>query len=200
MQDDTAVHLQLGFTRSAQSYRALAATRTRAATLTLQVGPQPLQTGQHIPILGQFDLCLGLGGLGTHGKDVEDERRAVQYLDLQLGLDIAYLLGRQLIVEDDHTYRLGHHAPLLGLGRTVVAPLVVGILLLLDVLLDLLELSLSDIRHLTGPLHLLRETLDGDCPGSISQKFQLVEIFFRLGLVLLLRDESHQYRSLGLHF
>ena len=38
---------------------------------------------------------------------------------------------------------------------------------LFDVLLDFFQFSLTDIRHLTGTLHLLRETLHGDSTSGI---------------------------------
>ena len=102
MQDDTAVHLQLRLTRTTQAHGTLAATAAGATALTFQVGPQALQTRQHVAMLRQFHLRLGLGSLGSHGEDVKDERGAVEDFHLQLLLNIAHLLGRQLVVEDDH--------------------------------------------------------------------------------------------------
>ena len=197
VQDDTTVHLQLCLARAAQSHTALAATRTGAAALAFQVGPQALQSGQHIAILRQLHLRLGLGRLGTHGKDVEDERCPVQYLHLQFLLYITDLLGREFVVKDDHTHRLGGLTTILRFGRTGVQPVVVGILLLLDVLSDFVQFAFADIRHLTGTLYFLREALDGNSPRRIGQELQLVQVFFCLGLVLLLRDESHQHSRLG---
>ena len=92
MQDDTTVHLQLCLTRSAQSYATLTTAATRTATLTFQVCPQALQAWQHVTVLCQLYLRLRLGCLGTHGKDIEDEARAVQNLYLQLLLNVTYLL------------------------------------------------------------------------------------------------------------
>ena len=80
----------------------------------------------------------------------------------------------------------------------LLQPLVIFVLALLDILLNLVELTLAHIRHLARSLHLLRETLHSDRPGCICQKFQLVQVFLRLSLVLLLGNQSHQHRRLGL--
>ena len=89
VQDDAAVHLELCLARSSQSYRAFAAAAARAAALSLEVRPEALQARQHVAILCQLDLRLGIGRLCAHGEDVEDERRAVEYLYLELVLDVA---------------------------------------------------------------------------------------------------------------
>ena len=123
VEDDTAVHLELGLTRSAQTHTTLSATRTGASALTLEVSPEALQSGQHIAILRQLHLRFGCRCLGTHGEDVKDERGAVQYLHAQHLLYVSYLLGRKLVVEDNHT----HGA--------------FGVFLISDVLTNLLQLS-----------------------------------------------------------
>ena len=81
-EDDTTVHLKLGFTRTTQSYRTFTATRARTTALALKVSPESLQTRQHVSILCQFHLCLGGSSLGAHGKDVENKRCAVENLYL----------------------------------------------------------------------------------------------------------------------
>ena len=73
LQDDTTVHLQLGLTRSTQTYRAFSTTRTGTTALTLQVSPETLQTGQHITMLCQFHLSFRLSRLRPHGKDIENQ-------------------------------------------------------------------------------------------------------------------------------
>ena len=199
LQDDAAVHLELRLTRSAQTHAALSASAARAAALALKVGPQALQTRQHIAILRQLHLRLGVGRLCAHGEDVEDERRAVQDLHLQLRLDVAYLLGRELIVEDDHAHRLGCFtsidyiiSPLSSLlSPLFFQPFLVGLLALLYIFLDFLQFSLAHIRHLTGAAHALREPLHDDSPGRIGQKLQFVKIFFCLCLVLFFGNQSH---------
>ena len=129
VQDDASVHLQLRLTRSTQTHRAFPTAGARAASLSFEVRPQALQAGQHVLVLRQLYLRLGVGRLCPHGEDVEDERRAVQYLHLQCTFDIAYLLGGQLVVEDDHA----HFA--------------FRFLLLLDVCLYLVQLSLAHVGH-----------------------------------------------------
>ena len=138
------------------------------------MGPEALQAGEHIAVLRQFDLRLGIGRLGAHGKDVEDERGAVQNLDLEFALNIAELLGREFVVEDDH------------------ADFALGILFGNDVLADFFQLALAHVGHGTGAVHALGEAVHGDCARRFGQKFKFVKVFLRFALVLLLRDEAHE--------
>ena len=146
------------------------------------MGPQTLQAGQHVAVLGQFHLGFGVGGLGPHGEDVEYERGAVQYLHLQLCFYVAYLLGGQLIVEYHHAH------------------LALGLFLGLYVVAYLLQLALAHIGHRAWTCHALREALHGHSACGVGQKFQLVEILFRLFLILIFRDKSHQHGGLCFHF
>ena len=138
------------------------------------MGPQALQPWQHIAVLRQFDLCLGTGSLCAHGKDVEDERCAVEDLHLQFVFDIPYLFGREFIIENHH------------------ADFAFSILFGEDVLFDFLQFSLAHVCRLVGSCHTLRETLHGDGACGIGEKFQFVKVFLGLGLVLLLGNESYQ--------
>ena len=130
----------------------------------------------------QLHLRLGVGGLCAHGEDVEDEGCAVEDFHLQLVLDVAYLLCRELIVEYHHT------------------DFSLGVFLVEYILLYLLELSLAHICGLVGAVHSLCESLHGDGAGGVGKEFQFVEILLGLGLVLFLRDESHEYGGFGLDF
>ena len=100
MANDALVHLQLGFTRTTESYTA--------TTLSFQVCPQTGESWKHIAVLCQFYLCLSCSGLGTHRKDVEDEAGAVKNLHLKHLLNVAHLLGREFIIENHHSDRLRH--------------------------------------------------------------------------------------------
>ena len=182
MQDDAAVHLELCFTGSSQSHRTLAASLAATASLAFKVGPQALQPWQHIAVLRQFDLCLGTGSLCAHGKDVEDERCAVEDLHLQFVFDIPYLFGREFIIENHHT----DFAFCLFFGE--------------NVLFDFLQFSLAHVCRLVGSCHTLRETLHGDGACGIGEKFQFVKVFLGLGLVLLLGNESYQNGGFRLDF
>ena len=73
--DYTAVHLELCLTRATETHAAALATSgsARAATLTLEVSPQTLQTREHIFVLRKLNLHLGMRCLCAHGKDIEDE-------------------------------------------------------------------------------------------------------------------------------
>ena len=181
LEDDAAVHLQLRLTRTAESHGTFAAAGARTATLALQVGPQPLQAREHVAILGQLHLCLGVGGLGTHGENVENQRGTVQYLHFQHLFDIAQLLGTQLIVENHHAY------------------FTFCILLGLDEIPDFIQLPFSHITHLAGTVQSLGETFHRDDTGGIGQKLQFIKVFLCLRLVLVLCYQTHQDGGLGLY-
>ena len=180
VQDDASVHLELCLARSSQTYRAFAAAAARAAALSLEVRPEALQARQHVAILSQLDLRLGVGRLCPHGEDVEDERRAVEYLDLQLVLDVAKLLGGEFVVEDDHV------------GPRFV--LAFGV----EEVVQLLEFSPSQVRDARRPVGALREAAHGLGARRLGQKLQFVKILFCLCLVLMRRYQSNQYRRLSL--
>ena len=90
--DNTAVGLNLALTGTTTS--------TRTSSLSLEVGPQTGQSGQHILILRQLHLCLGVGRAGTRHKDVENKACAVDYATRHCLLDITCLRRRELIIED----------------------------------------------------------------------------------------------------
>src|SRR4029077_17420709 len=69
--DAPAVGFQLRFT--------LAAAHTDAAFLPRQVAPKTRQARQQMLKLRQFNLQLAFPGPGALGKDIEDERSAIQY-------------------------------------------------------------------------------------------------------------------------
>ena len=180
LEDDTAVHLQLCFTRTSKSHTTLSATASRTATLALKVCPQTLQAWKHIAVLGKFNLCLGLSTLCPHGEDVEDERCAVEDFHLQCLLDIAYLLGGQFVVEYHHTH------------------LAFLVFFILYILTYLVEFTLSDIRDGRGAVETLCEAFNDDSSRRVGEKFEFIEILLGLGLVLVLGDKSHQHGSFGL--
>ena len=80
-----------------------------------QARPQVLQ-------LGKLDLGLALLGARVLGEDVEDQRRAVDDLDLDDLLQLPQLARRQLAVADDGVGSDRQHdvAQLLGLARADV--------------------------------------------------------------------------------
>lgn len=86
---------------------------------------------------------------------------------MQFVFYIAYLLGTELIIKDDHT------------------DLTVVLFLFVDILLDFLEFTLSHIGDSTRSTHTLRKALHGDSTGCVGEKFQFVEIFLGLCLILL---------------
>lgn len=91
---DAAVGLDLAFAR--------AAARARAAALPFEVRPQTGQTGQHVFVLSQLHLCLGVGSLRAREEDVQNQARAVEDAAGHRPLDVARLGGREFVVEDRH--------------------------------------------------------------------------------------------------
>ena len=103
MANQPAVGFQLGFTGAAGADGAL---------LTLQMGPHAGKPRQQVFVLGQLYLQPALFGFGSLGKDVENQRAAVEHPNLCHLLQCAVLRGRQVIVEYDHRrivmlYQLG---------------------------------------------------------------------------------------------
>src|SRR4029079_8419869 len=96
--DPAAVGLDLGLT-GATATDAL--TAGGAATgLAGQVAAPATEPLLHVGELGELDLRLALTALRVLGEDVEDQRGAVDGLDLELVLEVAQLAGCELTVED----------------------------------------------------------------------------------------------------
>ena len=180
--DDSLVHFQLRFTRSAQSHAALAAATAGAAALAFQVSPQALQAGEQVSVLRQFHLRLGTGCLGAHGKDIENQTGAVEYFHLQFFLNIAQLFCREFIVEYDHA----HFA--LGIG------------LVIQIAFNLLKFAAANVGRTTGSVTALCEAVDGMSPRGFGKKLQFVKIFLCAAFILLRCDESHEHSSFSLGF
>ena len=60
------------------------------------------QAGQQVLILRQLDLKPPLPGAGALGKDVENQRAAIQHCHAGGLLQRTNLRGRELVVEDNH--------------------------------------------------------------------------------------------------
>jgi hypothetical protein len=88
-----AVDLELGLT--------LATAATDAAHLPRQVRPPPGEPRQHVRELGQLHLGAGLTGAGPLEEYLEDQGTAVVDLELENPLQVLYLAGREIVVEDD---------------------------------------------------------------------------------------------------
>src|SRR5690606_19838663 len=95
--DAAPVRLDLGLTGTAGGEAAaLAAAHLAGQRLTPAAQPR-----QHVLHLRERDLRLALPGLGVLGEDVEDQRRAVDDLDLDDVLEVDELAGAELTVADD---------------------------------------------------------------------------------------------------
>ena len=213
VEDDAAVHFELCLARTSQAHTsAFASSGTSGATaLTLKVRPKALQAGEHIAVLSQLHLRLGVGGLRPHGKDVEDEGSTVEDLHFQLLLDVPQLLGGKFVVEDDHSHGLwgfGVEAELRAEPgvEAADAQLVEGFVIfidstvaLLDVRSDFLQFSRTEIGGCRRPVGALREAAHGDGSGSLGKERQLVEVFVRLALVLLTGNKGNEHAGFGLY-
>ena len=98
-----------------------------ATTLAFQVGPQTLQPGEHVFILLPAPPAFCIGSLGTHGKDIENQGRTVQYLDFEFSFYIAYLLG--------------------GSSSKITMPISRSVLFIPDILFNFFQLALADVSH-----------------------------------------------------
>ena len=173
------------------------------------MSPQSLQSREHVSVLGQLHLCLGVGCLGSHGEDIENKAGTVENLHFQLLLYIAYLFGRQLIIEDYHTDGLVRdRLYAFGIVLTVWCIACVGLVLLTLWVVDLtslspfltvfyvsayfLQFSLANICDARWSVHSLREASHSHCSGCIGQEFQLVKIFTCLRLALLWSDKPDE--------
>ena len=90
--DQSTVGLQL---------RLAGPARTDRAFQPFEVLPLPAQPRQQVLVLREFHLQRRLPGARAAGKDVEDQRTAVDHLHLQRGFKVQLLRRRQLLVEDD---------------------------------------------------------------------------------------------------
>ena len=91
--DAAAVDFQLAFARTA---RADAARQTAEHQALAQ---QPLAA---VSELGHLHLQFALAGAGARGEDVQNQRRAVHYLQAQGLLEVFLHHAGELLVEDDH--------------------------------------------------------------------------------------------------
>ena len=95
--DATAVGLDLGLTGTAQTHAAVAT----ATGLTGQGVTPTAQSRQQVVELGELDLGLALAAARVLGEDVQDERGAVDHLDLDHVLQLDQLAGGEFTVGDD---------------------------------------------------------------------------------------------------
>ncbi len=118
--DATTVEFDLRLTRTARTHALTA--RGLTAGLTRHRLTPTAKTRQQVLHLGELDLGLALLALRVLGEDVEDERGAVDDLDLDDVLERASLAGRQLAVGDDGVGTLGDDDLLQFLGLALAEP------------------------------------------------------------------------------
>ena len=141
------------------------------------MGPQTRQARQHVLVVGQLHLRLGIGRPRPRHEDVENQARAVEHAAGHGLLDVTGLRGRQFVVED-------HHVDLL-----VAA--VVG---------DLLQLARPHVDARRGLGQPLREALHGGDVGRFGQKLQFVEVLGSLPRVLVVAHHGHGHGTLAPRF
>ncbi len=159
------VSLELRLARTAQA--------DATSSLPGKVRPHPGQSGQPVLQLRQLDLQAALVRLRPAREDVEDQRRPVDDLHLQLALEVSLLGGRQLAI--DHHQRV--------LQRLLK-------------LLDFLDLALADVGGGVRRAQLLRrrsDHLDVNGLGQPGKLFQRILGGPRRAVCL----DGNQQRSLG---
>ena len=77
--DVAAVRFKLSLAGALGAYGALAA----GSGLTLQMGPHANKTGQQVLVLGQLHLQASFLGLGSLGKNIQNQATAVNNLHTQ---------------------------------------------------------------------------------------------------------------------
>ena len=88
--DYTAVGFYLRFTWTPHS---------NSSFLSFKVGPHPRKPRQQILILGEFYLCLCIGGLCSLGENIQYEVCPVEYSAGKLPFQVSELGRGELIVE-----------------------------------------------------------------------------------------------------
>ena len=118
--DATAIQLDLRLTGAAAA-DADAACRPAADLARERLTPTA-QPRKQVGQLRELDLRLAVPRAGVLGEDVEDQRGAVDHLDLELLLQLPQLAGRELAVADDGVGpgRLHRVAQLVDLAGTDV--------------------------------------------------------------------------------
>ena len=164
--DDTAVGLDLALTGTAAG--------TGTAALPFEVSPHARKAGQHIFVVGQLHLRLGIGRLRPRHENIEDQARTVEDAAGHGLFDIARLRRGELVVEN-------HHVDLL-------LPAVTG---------DLFQLARADVyagRRLRQPLRKAFHTHD---IGRFGQEFEFVEELFGLPRILVVADNGDHHGALS---
>ena len=147
--DPAPVGLDLGLTGTAAADAA--ALRADPATgLAGQVATPAAQPLLHVAQLGELDLGLALPRLRVLGEDVEDQRGAVDDLDLDAVLEVPQLAGRELAVAD-HRVRAGR----------------------LDDLAQPVDLAAADVRRRVGLLAALVERVEHLGAGGLGEQGEL---------------------------
>ena len=166
---EAAVDLDLRLAR-APGRDPAPAPAAEAAREGVEVGPEAAQAREVVLELCQFHLQLALGGVSVVGEDVEDHRRAVDHRDAQLGLEVALLARRELVVAGDQV----------GVPH-------------LDLALQLLDLALAQVAVGVGLVAALDHLPRGGNPGGAKQLLELAEI---VSLALGLREHPDRQRAL----
>src|SRR5690606_1882727 len=97
--DAPAVELDLRLTGTARAHTRSAGAHLATGLAAHRLTPTA-QARQEVLELGELDLGLALAALGVLAEDVEDDRGAVDHLDLDDVLEGAALAGSQLGVGD----------------------------------------------------------------------------------------------------
>ena len=157
----TAVSLYLGFSGTPHS---------DASLLSFKMCPHPCKTRKKILVLCKLDLHFGVCGLGSLGKNVENEICPVQNPDFQFPFYVAELGRGEFVIEYDD----------IGLVFRYI-------------FLYFLQLSASYVCSCVRLVDFLYELPCPVCSGSLGKEFKFIEIFHYLPLIISLLDYSYEY-------
>ena len=169
--DAATVDFELRLTGTAVADQSAAC--ATAGALLAELEAATAQTREAVAELRQLHLHHALLAARVLGEDVEDQRDAVDDVDLEQLLEVALLRGRELVVEHDEVdvERLGELLQLLGLAR-------------------------ADVGGGVGRVAPLQHELDGVGAGGVDEQRELVERRLR-GLGVARADaRAHEQRAL----
>src|SRR4051794_1243209 len=147
--DPAPVGLDLGLT-GATAADAAAVRADPTTGLAGEVATPAAQALLHVVELGQLDLRLALLALRVLGEDVEDQRGAVDDLDLELVLEVAQLARGEVAIQDH------------GVGAGGA-----------DDLAEALDLAAADVRRRVGLVAALVDRVEDLRAGGLGEGGQL---------------------------
>ena len=166
VEDPAPVGLELSLARTAG---------TDASAETAELGALAAQPRQPITMLRQLHLQHAFPAGGVLGEDVEDQRSAVDDVDVELLVEVALLSWRKLVVEDhDVDVQCG------------------------DIACDLRRFALADVHGGVWRISFDEHRVDRLRAGRVCEAFELQQARFGVGYGLALGHDTDEKRLLPL--